>query len=52
MVALPNLYAIDMDTILKHLSGEEVSKEDLESIRERLESDLYKIKKGFFKYEH
>lgn len=51
MVALPNLYASDMDKILRHLKGEEISKEELTSIKERLDSDLYKIKKGFFKYE-
>lgn len=49
MVTLENLYTSDMDKILKHLNGEQVSKEELESIRLRLESDLYKIKKGFFK---
>ena len=49
MVTMPNLYASDMDKLLNYLNGEEVSKEDLESIRLRLESDLYKIKKGFFK---
>lgn len=49
MVTLENLYTSDMDKILKYLNGEDVSKEELESIRLRLESDLYKIKKGFFK---
>ena len=49
MVTLENLYTSDMDKILKHLNGQDVSKEELESIRLRLECDLYKIEKGFFK---
>ena len=49
MVVLQNLYAIDMDKILKYLQGEKISDEDLKSIEERLNSDLYKMKKGIYK---